>query len=55
MTGLTMMRCSIFSTGQWPESAVFSTGGRNTLIFRERWSVQNEVSSPYLLFIRAAS
>jgi hypothetical protein len=25
--------------------AVASTGGRNTLIFRKRWSVLNEVSS----------
>jgi hypothetical protein len=35
----------------WP---VGSTGGRNTLIFRKRWSVEHEVSSSDLLFSRAA-
>ncbi len=33
---------------------VGSTGGRNTLIFDQRWSVGHEVSSPYLLFSRSA-
>ena len=28
---------------------VNSTGGRNTLIFEQRWSVSREVSSSYLL------
>jgi hypothetical protein len=28
---------------------VSSTGGRNTLIFLERWSVDHEVSSAYIL------
>jgi hypothetical protein len=33
-----------------PQSAVASTGRRNTLIFRKRWSVFYEVSSQDLLF-----
>ena len=37
-----------------PICPVRSTRGRNTLIFRKRWSVQNEVSSPQLLFIQTA-
>jgi len=41
-----------FSKG--PVSAVVSTGGRNTLIFEERWSVRDEVSPSHLLFGRAA-
>ena len=36
------------------EVAVVSTGGRNTLVFEQRWSVGHEVSSPYLLFSRSA-
>ncbi len=33
-----------------PLWAVGSTGERNTLVFRKRWSVLNEVSSQDLLF-----
>jgi hypothetical protein len=34
----------------WIFAGVASTGGRNTLIFRKRWSVGNEVSYQDLLF-----
>ena len=37
-----------------PLLGVASTGGRNTLIFRKRWSVEHEVSSSHLLFGHAA-
>ena len=53
-------RSRIADTGHSRESTerrlclVVSTGGRNTLIFEERWSVRNEVSSSHLLFGRAA-
>ena len=33
---------------------VGSMVGRNTLLFEERWSVRDEVSSSHLLFVRAA-
>jgi len=36
-----------------PDCTVGSMGGRNTLIFRKRWSVEHEVSSSHLLFGRA--
>ena len=39
---------------EWWRGAVASTGGRNTLIFRKRWSVEHEVSSSHLLFGHAA-
>ena len=37
-----------------PGCGVVSTGGRNTLIFYQRWSVEHEVSSSHLLFGFAA-
>jgi hypothetical protein len=55
-------RCRITSNGfraqtqrgEGPDCAVLSMGGRNTLIFRKRWSVEHEVSSSDLLFSRSA-
>jgi hypothetical protein len=45
------VRCDVH---EGPVRAVVSTGGRNTLIFRKRWSVEHEVSSQNLLFVKAA-
>ena len=42
------------SATERPRCGVASTGGRNTLIFRKRWSVEHEVSSSHLLFGHAA-
>ncbi len=39
---------------EWLIDPVSSTGGRNTLIFYQRWSVEHEVSSSHLLFGFAA-
>ena len=53
-SGLTGPTAACPTTSQCRQWAVGSTGGRNTLIFRKRWSVQNEVSPPHLLFIQTA-
>ena len=44
------LRCSVEILSQSPLWAVASTGRRNTLIFRKRWSVLNEVPYQDLLF-----
>jgi hypothetical protein len=50
MAAMRKLHRIVGSRGESPEWAVASTGGRNTLIFRKRWSVGNEVSYQDLLF-----
>ena len=45
------LRCAVH---EGPQRAVASTGGRNTLVFLERWSVENEISPQNLLFLKSA-
>jgi hypothetical protein len=39
--------------GECPQSAAISTGRRNTLVFGQRWTDQNEVSSPHIFYGQA--